>query len=83
MRSLAILAIFVPAVAAAAAETLTSGPNDMICRVTGETGSRLQRSRICKTRAEWEQLRREQRNTIDRAQTRQVNRTVDETGRTH
>ena len=55
----------------------------MVCRVTGETGSRLQRSRICKTRAEWDELRREQRNTIDRAQTRQVNRTLDETGKTH
>ena len=82
MRILAILALLVPA-AAAAAETPAGSPNDMICRVTGETGSRLQRSRTCKTRAEWDQLRREQRNTIDRAQTRQVNRTIDETGRTH
>lgn len=80
MKSLALL---IPSAAAAAAQEPASGPNDMVCRVTGETGSRLQRSRICKTRAEWEQLRREQRNTIDRAQTRQVNRTVDETGRTH
>ena len=82
MRRLAILALLMPA-AAAAAETPATSPNDLVCRVTGETGSRLQRSRICKTRAEWDQLRREQRSTIDRAQTRQVNRTIDETGRTH
>ena len=55
----------------------------MVCRVTGETGSRLQRTRTCRTFAEWDQLRREQRSSIDRAQTRQVNRTIDETGKTH
>ena len=81
MRFLAILALLVPA--AAAAQAPAGGANDMICRITGETGSRLQRSRICKTRAEWDELRREQRNSIDRAQTRQVNRTLDETGKTH
>ena len=81
MRFLAILALLVPA--AATAQAPADNANDMVCRVTGETGSRLQRSRICKTRAEWDELRREQRNSIDRAQTRQVNRTLDETGKTH
>lgn len=81
MRMIAILALLLPA--AAAAQAPAGSADDMVCRVTGETGSRLQRSRICKTRAEWEELRREQRNSIDRAQTRQVNRTLDETGKTH
>ncbi len=81
MKSLVILALLMPG--AAMAQIPAGNPNDMICRVTGETGSRLQRNRTCKTRAEWEQLRREQRNTVDRAQTRQVNRTIDETGRMH
>jgi hypothetical protein len=81
MRILAILALLVPV--AAAAQPPANTANDMVCRVTGETGSRLQRSRICKTRAEWDELRREQRNSIDRAQTRQVNRTLDEAGKTH
>ena len=81
MKTLVILALLVPT--AAVAQDSAGNSNEMVCRVTGETGSRLQRSRICKTRAEWDQLRREQRTTIDRAQTRQVNRTLDETGRTH
>lgn len=75
MKSLVILALLVPA--AAAAQGSQNDPNERICRVTGETGSRLARNRICKTRAEWEELRREQRNTLDRAQTYQINRTVD------
>lgn len=81
MKRFAILALLVSA--ATFAQAPVGSPNDMICRVTGETGSRLQRSRVCKTRAEWDQLRREQRNTLDRAQTGQINRTVDEKGRMH
>ena len=65
------------------AQTPAGGSNEQVCRVTTEIGSRLQRSRICKTRAEWEQLRREQRNSVDRAQTGQFNRTVDEKGKMH
>jgi hypothetical protein len=40
----------------------------MICRTQGETGSRLQRTRVCRTRAQWEEQRRENRQAIDRAQ---------------
>jgi hypothetical protein len=78
MQTLVILALLMPAAAVAQPPAASSNPNALICRVTGETGSRLQRSRTCKTRAQWDELRREQRNTLDRAQTQQVNRTVDE-----
>lgn len=81
MKSLAIVALLISA--AAMAQVPAGNPNDRICRVTGETGSRLQRNRTCRTRAEWDQLRREQRNTLDRAQTGQINRTIDEKGRMH
>ncbi|HTU09315.1 MAG TPA: hypothetical protein VMG08_00335 [Allosphingosinicella sp.] len=76
MKMLAILAVFLPA-AIAAQTPGTEDPNERICRVTGELGSRLQRTRTCKTRAEWAEMRRETRNSIDRSQTRQVNLTVD------
>jgi len=66
--------------AVAAAQTpmtpdrLGSGdPAQRICRVTGETGSRLARRRVCLTRAEWAAQQLESRNTVDRAQTKQVN----------
>lgn len=44
-------------------------PNAMICRNQRETGSMLNRTRVCKTRAQWEAERRDNRQTIDRAQT--------------
>ena len=79
MKTLALVALLIPSAAAAApAPSASSDPNAMICRVTGETGSRLARARTCRTRAQWEEIRREQRNAVDRAQAQQGNRTVDE-----
>lgn len=49
---------------------------ERICRTSGELGSRLTRTRTCRSRAQWDETRREQRTTIDRAQ-RQWNPTVD------
>lgn len=44
-------------------------PNAMVCRNQRETGSMLNRTRVCKTRAQWDAERRENRQTIDRTQT--------------
>lgn len=44
-----------------------------ICRVTLDTGSRLNRRRVCLTQAEWAAQQLESRNMVDRAQTKQVN----------
>jgi hypothetical protein len=49
-------------------------PNAVICRNQRETGSMLSRTRVCKTRAQWEADRRDTRQTIDRTQTNRVNR---------
>ena len=83
MKTLALAVLLIPSAAAAAPapSANSSDPNAVICRVSGETGSRLARARTCKTRAEWEEIRREQRNAIDRAQAQQGNRTVDEAAR--
>jgi hypothetical protein len=43
-------------------------PNAMICRNQRETGSMLARTRVCKTRAEWDADRRDNRQSIDRNQ---------------
>ncbi len=51
----------------------TPDPNQQICRNQRETGSMLNRTRICKTRAQWEQDRRETRQNIDRSQTTRIN----------
>jgi len=86
MKTLALLAATLLS-AAAASQTVApvreiSDPGARICRVTGETGTRLGRTRTCKSQGEWDQDRLDQRNTLDRAQTRQFNRTVDEVGKT-
>jgi hypothetical protein len=47
-------------------------PSGTICRIITETGSRLNRSRVCKTRAEWAEWRREMRENTDRTQMRRV-----------
>jgi len=44
-------------------------PNQMICRSVREIGSMLSRSRVCKTRAQWEEDRRLMRQNIDQSQT--------------
>jgi len=49
-------------------------PNQVLCRTSGETGSRLERTRVCRTRAEWDAQRRETRQAVDRAQTTRVER---------
>lgn len=48
-------------------------PNQMICRTVRETGSMLGRSRVCLTRSQWEEQRRQTRQNIDRAQTTRTN----------
>jgi hypothetical protein len=47
-------------------------PNETICRIIRETGSRLSRSRICRTRAEWIEWQRELRENTERTQMRRV-----------
>lgn len=59
---------------AAPAEQSVSGkddadPNKKICRSMGETGSRLKVKKICMTKAEWEEQRRQQRMAIEHGQT--------------
>ncbi len=43
-------------------------PNEMVCMRFRETGSRLVTRRVCMTQQEWAELRRETRQSIDRAQ---------------
>jgi len=47
-----------------------SDPNQTICRTIFEIGSRLARSRVCLTRAQWEQHRRETQAGVERTQMR-------------
>ena len=43
-------------------------PNEVVCEKQQETGSRLASERVCKTRSQWAEQRRTDRQEIDRAQ---------------
>ena len=43
-------------------------PNEIVCERHQQLGSRIASARVCKTRAEWAEERRTQRQDIDKAQ---------------
>ena len=43
----------------------SNDPDAIICKWTEELGSRLGRSKVCQTRAQWDQLRRDSEDAID------------------
>ena len=55
---------------APAVRTSTVDPNEVICEKQEVLGSRLARKKICHTRAEWADLRLQDRQELERAQTR-------------
>ena len=75
MRRLAITALIllaVPTSAQVPADTSKTGPNNdpdqIVCVSERQVGSRLARQRVCRTRAEWDEHRRQYRNSVERAQ---------------
>jgi len=74
------LFLFTIAVAAGATAAAGQGshrtpknPNDLICREVEVSGSRLDQRRICMTRLQWDEQRRDAREAVERAQTQQMN----------
>lgn len=83
MKILLALGVVLSSATAVTAQAPANSGSETICRSTGAVGSRLARQRICRTRAEWDNIRREGRAAIDRSQTRQFNLTIDEKGKMH
>jgi len=73
MTRSAILIVALSAAAAAAAETPTYDPNEVVCRTVSATGSRLAQSRRCATRAQWAEDERTQRAQFNERTLRQTN----------
>ena len=44
-------------------------PNEIVCERQAELGSRLAAAKVCHTRAEWADLRSQDRHMVDQAQT--------------
>ena len=47
-------------------------PNKVICRTINDTGDKLRKTRACHTAAEWRELRRQTRETIEQIQNRRA-----------
>lgn len=45
-------------------------PNEVVCEKQQDPGSRLVSAKVCHTRAEWADLRHQDRQMVDEAQTR-------------
>lgn len=45
-----------------------NNPNEIVCVQEAEIGSRLNRRRVCRTRAEWTEHRSQYKQSIERAQ---------------
>ena len=43
-------------------------PNRIICKTDGLIGSRLQEKKTCLTVTQWEEMKRDQRNTVEKVQ---------------
>ena len=75
-KTLFLGALFIASSAAAFEPTGTnlnsssSDPDETICRITEDTGSRVGHVRVCQTRAQWEAQRRNRRGNSNRSQTR-------------
>ena len=72
IRLLALaIAMTMPAGTPVAAQTKPASatdPNERICETIPVIGSRLGKKRICSTRAEWEEQRRQDRQAVDQIQ---------------
>jgi len=67
---LAGLALLLPAAASSADNPTkpSKDPNERVCEKVVPTGSRLVSRRVCATRAEWEDKKRQDRQAVDKAQ---------------
>jgi hypothetical protein len=69
--SLAAFALLGTAAAATEQQSAKSSrgdPNKMICRTLTDTGQKLRRTRACHTSAEWQEIRRQDREAIEHIQ---------------
>ena len=54
-------------------------PNEVVCVSQAQIGSRLNRRRVCRTRAEWDEHKAEHKQEVERAQQQMQTQFVDPT----
>ena len=57
-----------PLYAQAAAGAQARDPNSKVCETVSQVGSRLSKKKICATRAEWAEMKRQDREVVDQVQ---------------
>ena len=68
LGAVALLAGTASASESASRSTAKNDPDRVVCRVSQDTGSRLGKIRVCKTNAQWAEMRRQTQETIDHIQ---------------
>ncbi len=71
MRSTMVVTLFALLATTAVArerDTKSTDPNRIICKSADLIGTRLQQKRTCLTAIQWEEMKRDQRNTVERVQ---------------
>jgi hypothetical protein len=53
---------------ALAQKAQSADPNAKVCETVSQVGSRLSKKKVCATRAEWAEMKRQDREVIDQAQ---------------
>lgn len=61
-------ALSAPLYAQAAASTQVRDPNEKVCETLSQAGSRLSKKKVCATRAEWADMRKDQKDTVEMMQ---------------
>lgn len=53
---------------AVAQQAQSADPNAKVCETVSQVGSRLSKKKVCATRAEWAEMKRQDRDAVDQAQ---------------
>ena len=56
------------AIAQTAPASADRDPNEKVCETSSQVGSRLSKKKICATRAEWAEMKRQDRETVEQVQ---------------
>jgi hypothetical protein len=74
------LSLLAGSAAASEPSNATDKSNKIVCRTESAVGSRLAKTRVCRTLAEWAELRRQTRDTVQGIQDRRPARISDDAG---
>jgi hypothetical protein len=72
IAAVAVVAVPIAVMGAQPAVKARKDSNRRICEIRGTTGSRLGAVRVCRTKAQWDEVRADERAVIERTQSRKA-----------